>query len=65
MYRKGLGASLGMIAMSGIVAGLLDWYLKHLNGRKRRDQHAPESEALRQKSIDEVGNKHPDFFYTY
>ena len=65
MYRKGLGASLGMIAMSGIVAGLLDWYLKHLNDKKRRDQHTPESEALRQKSIDEIGNKHPDFIYTY
>ncbi len=65
MYRTGLGASLGMIAMSGAVAALLDWYLRRLNAIKRRDQHTPEAEALRQLSIDEIGNRHPDFFYTY
>lgn len=64
-YRKGLGSSLGMIALSGVVAGLLDWYLKILNAKKKREQHTPEAEILRQMSIDEVGNKHPDFFYTY
>ncbi|RYP11172.1 hypothetical protein DL765_007859 [Monosporascus sp. GIB2] len=64
-YRKGLGASLGMVAMCGIVAGFLDWHLKRLNDKKRREQHTPEAEALRQMSIDEIGNKHPDFFFRY
>lgn len=64
-YRKGLGASLGMIALSGAVAALLDWHLKCLNAKKRREQHTPEAEALRQESIDVIGNKHPDFFYLY
>ncbi|RYP46677.1 hypothetical protein DL768_007149 [Monosporascus sp. mg162] len=64
-YRTGLGASLGMVAMCGVVAGFLDWHLKRLNAKKRREQHTPEAEALRQLSIDEVGNKHPDFFFKY
>ncbi|KAH9905139.1 putative pantothenate transporter [Xylariomycetidae sp. FL2044] len=62
-YRVGLGASLAMIAMSGLVSLLLVWVYGRENEKKKRRQDSPEADANRGKSIDEIGNRHPDFFY--
>ncbi|KAI0010755.1 putative pantothenate transporter [Xylariaceae sp. FL0662B] len=64
-YRVGLGASLGMISLSGITASLLVLYLKHQNEKKRKLQNTQAAEWDRAKSLDEIGNAHPDFFYSY
>ncbi|KAL1647057.1 hypothetical protein SLS58_002827 [Diplodia intermedia] len=64
-YRKGLGVSLAMICMSGVVAGLLVLYLRAANERKVRDQHSEKGERLRACTVDEVGNAHPDFRFSY
>ncbi|KAI1077789.1 putative pantothenate transporter [Whalleya microplaca] len=64
-YRIGLGASLGMISLSGIMAFLLVLYLKRENAKKKRQQYTQEAEWDRPKSLDDIGNTHPDFFYSY
>lgn len=64
-YRKGLSVSLGMICMSGVVAALLVVYLRALNARKRREQYSEKGERVRGCTVDEVGNAHPDFFFSY
>jgi MFS family permease len=64
-YRKGLGASLGMVAMTGVVSVLLMVYLRAMNARKTREQRTEKAAELRDKSIEEVGNNHPDFFFSF
>ena len=63
-YRTGNSAALGMIAGAIIMSLALRWYYSFLNEQKRRDQGKPENVELRLKSLDELGAKHPDFFYT-
>ncbi|OJD32526.1 mfs transporter protein [Diplodia corticola] len=64
-YRQGLGASLGMICMSGTVAGLLMVYLRVLNKRKVEEREGEKAARLRECGVDEVGNEHPDFFFSF
>lgn len=63
-YRTGNTAALGMIAGAIIMSLTLRWYYSFLNERKRRDAGNLENVELRMKSFDELGTKHPDFFYT-
>ncbi|KAK8061806.1 hypothetical protein PG994_008172 [Apiospora phragmitis] len=44
---------------------LLMLYFRWLNAEKRREQHSENSEKLRALSIDEIGNRHPDFFFSF
>ncbi|KAF7525051.1 hypothetical protein G7054_g11215 [Neopestalotiopsis clavispora] len=64
-YRLGLGISLLMIAMSGIMAGLQLGYLGLMNKIKRAEQHGELAARRRQLTIDEIGNAHPDFFFSF
>ncbi|GME33902.1 MFS transporter [Neofusicoccum parvum] len=64
-YRKGLASSLGMICMAGVFSGLLMLYLRVLNARKRTDQYTEKGERMRLQTVDEIGNTHPDFFFSY
>ncbi|KAF2474391.1 putative pantothenate transporter [Lindgomyces ingoldianus] len=64
-YRKGMSASLGLICMSGVVAMLTVVYLKRMNQNKLTELDGEKAARLRELSIDEIGSKHPDFFFTY
>jgi predicted MFS family arabinose efflux permease len=62
-YRHGNATSLGLSALAVIVSLLLSWYFRFRNAQKIRDQWKPETAELRQKSFEELGDGHPDFFY--
>ncbi|KAL7916673.1 hypothetical protein GGI35DRAFT_433791 [Trichoderma velutinum] len=47
-----------------VISLILRWYLGYLNDKKKRVQYLEESSASRQQSMEEVGDAHPDFFYT-
>ncbi|KAK9420502.1 putative Pantothenate transporter [Seiridium unicorne] len=64
-YREGLSISLGMICMSGLAAGSLWIYLRFMNKKKAAQQHLEAASRTRDLSIDEIGNNHPDFFFSY
>ncbi|KAI0137493.1 major facilitator superfamily domain-containing protein [Xylariales sp. AK1849] len=64
-YRQGLSASLGMISMSGVVAGLLWLYYKSLNVKKAQMQSSEEAAGLRDLTVDEIGIGHPGFVFSY
>ncbi|KAI0602374.1 putative pantothenate transporter [Biscogniauxia sp. FL1348] len=63
-YHKGHIASLAMVVVMTITSLVLRWYLSYLN-RKKRSLSGQESQApMSQESIEELGDKHPDFMYT-
>ncbi|KAH8201386.1 hypothetical protein TruAng_004469 [Truncatella angustata] len=64
-YRQGLAISLAMVSMSGLVAGLQWLYLRRMNRKKAEQQYSAEANNKRSLSIDEIGNAHPDFFFSY
>jgi len=65
-YHKGLGASLGMTGFAILSATVLLFILKVENEKKRKQQFSEESEQVRRnQTIDEVGNKWPDYFFSY
>ncbi|KAH6658034.1 putative pantothenate transporter [Truncatella angustata] len=64
-YQQGLAISLAMVSMSGLVAGLQWLYLRRMNRKKAEQQYSAEANNKRSLSIDEIGNAHPDFFFSY
>ncbi|KAI1855203.1 hypothetical protein JX265_006655 [Neoarthrinium moseri] len=64
-YRMGLTISLALICMSGVSAGGQWAYFKFMNKKKLQQQHSAHAARTRLMSIDEIGNAHPDFFYSY
>jgi hypothetical protein len=65
-YHKGIAASLGMIGFVAVMAAVLLLTLRWENTRKRERQFSEESEQVRRtQTIDDVGNKWPDYFFSY
>ncbi|CAK7207189.1 hypothetical protein SEUCBS139899_009997 [Sporothrix eucalyptigena] len=62
-YRKGQSASLGMCAAGLVFTVLTRLYMQYAN-KKKLAMPEEEKAALRGKSIEELGDEHPDFFYT-
>src|ERR1700761_7348084 len=65
-YHKGHAACLGLLGFTVLVATTLLFTLSWENARKGRDQFSEESERVRRTlTIDEVGNRWPDYFFSY
>ena len=65
-YHQGLAASLGMVCVSGLGAGALWVLLRWENAKKVAvDGESEQAREWRDRGIDEVGNKHPDFMFVY
>ncbi|KAI1091576.1 putative pantothenate transporter [Rostrohypoxylon terebratum] len=64
IYSKGNAAALGMSILMLLSSIGLRFYLGYLNKKKRANQFTEEAALLREKSIEELGDHHPDFFYT-
>lgn len=64
-YRKGLSLSLGGVCLAGVAAAMLMVHLRASNAAKVKDQYGEKGESLRRYTVDEVGNRHPDFFFSY
>ncbi|KAI1101042.1 putative pantothenate transporter [Jackrogersella minutella] len=63
-YSIGNSAALGMSIMMFLSSILLRWYLGFLNNKKKANQFTEHAAVMREKSIEEIGDHHPDFFYT-
>lgn len=64
-YRKGLTVSACMAGVAGVTAGITIWWIGRLNAKKEVDKYGEQSAALALSSIDDLGNKHPEFRFTY
>ncbi len=62
-YYVGNGVSLGAMVVGAATAVMCRQYLHRKNAEKRRDQYTQEAERTRALGIEEVAEKHPDFFY--
>ncbi|KAI1506363.1 MFS general substrate transporter [Biscogniauxia marginata] len=62
-YRKGHTASLVLVIVMTIASLVLRWYLSYLN-RKKKALSSQQVHNLSQESIEDLGDKHPDFLYT-
>ncbi|KAI1464243.1 MFS general substrate transporter [Daldinia caldariorum] len=63
-YSVGNSAALGMTIMMLVCTIALRFYLGYLNKKKVADQYTEAANELRKKSMQEIGDRHPDFFYT-
>ncbi|KAI0025222.1 putative pantothenate transporter [Xylariomycetidae sp. FL0641] len=62
-YRKGNSASLGMAVLVVVASLVLRWYLNHMN-KKRQSQLPDVNENMSQQSIEQMGDRHPNFRFT-
>lgn len=62
-YTKGNIMVLVLVALIPLLASWSVWYINAQNQRKRVAQSLPETDELRQKSFEELGSDHPEFFY--
>lgn len=55
-----------MSVLTIVFSLILRWYLGYLNEQKRKALaiNSEETQALRRKGLEELGDRHPDFFYT-
>ncbi|KAI0169101.1 putative pantothenate transporter [Hypoxylon sp. FL1284] len=63
IYRVGNTSALVMSVTIVVCALLLRWRLAHLNKVKKANQHTQQAADMREKSIEDIGDHHPDFFY--
>ena len=64
-YRSGNISALSMTLFSSIVAALLTFWVRRLNKAKAANSQSSEAEELRRYTVDDIGHKHPDFYFTY
>ncbi|KAH9995003.1 putative pantothenate transporter [Xylariaceae sp. FL0662B] len=62
-YSIGHSAALGMTIMMLVISLFLRWYLGFLNNKKRENQFSECAVEKRGKSLEEIGDHHPDFFH--
>lgn len=62
-YYRGNGFALGSSVIGGIAVILLFFDLKNENAKKRRDSDSEYAQSQRPLGIEDIGNKHPDFYY--
>ncbi len=62
-YYRGNGVALGAMVLGITVALTFRFYLGRKNAQKKRDQFTEVAQRKRLLSIEEVADKHPDFFY--
>ncbi|KAJ5414610.1 hypothetical protein N7509_001237 [Penicillium cosmopolitanum] len=63
-YRKGNASALGLSCISLVLSLGLRWYFGAANKTKASEQFEEYACSQRQKGLEELGDKHPDFFYT-
>ncbi|KAI5925986.1 putative pantothenate transporter [Camillea tinctor] len=63
-YHQGHIASLVMVVVMTITSLVLRWYLSYLNSKKKSLSAQQIQALMSSESIEELGDKHPDFTYT-
>ena len=62
-YYRGNGFGLAATAVGALTALILRLYLVKENARKERERYTEAASPLRTLDPDEIGDRHPDFFY--
>ncbi|KIY01719.1 uncharacterized protein Z520_01857 [Fonsecaea multimorphosa CBS 102226] len=62
-YYRGNGFGLGASVIGGIATIVLYFDLRNENAKKRRDAETDFARSQRSLGIEDIGNRHPDFFY--
>lgn len=62
-YYRGNGFSLGAIVVAAIFIIILYFDLRNENAKKRRDTDSDFARSRRSLGLEDIGNKHPDFYY--
>ncbi|KAI1405414.1 putative pantothenate transporter [Hypoxylon fuscum] len=63
-YSIGNAAALGMSILVFVSSIALKMYMVYMNKKKRENQFSQQATEQREKSIEEIGDHHPDFYYT-
>lgn len=63
LYNRGNGFALSSMIVGFIITVIFMRYLSQLNAKKLALQGSEEAAAIRGKTIEEVQDMHPDFFY--
>ena len=63
LYNRGNGFALGSMIVGFIITAAFMHYLSQLNAKKLALQNSEEAAAIRGKTIEDVQDMHPDFFY--
>ena len=63
LYNRGNGFSLGSMVVGFTITAIFMIYLGHLNKNKLARQDSEEAALTRGKTIEEIQDAHPDFFY--
>ncbi|KAI1328016.1 putative pantothenate transporter [Xylariaceae sp. FL0255] len=62
-YRTGNAVALGLSVLVVIATIVLRWYLVRLNNVKKSLASSSDSDMMSAEDIEEVGDRHPNFFY--
>ncbi|PVH92544.1 MFS general substrate transporter [Periconia macrospinosa] len=65
LYRRGETVSVVVVLVTAGLTVVLLLYFRRMNAKKRREQYSEQAEKWRGLSIDEIGNRHPDFFFSF
>ncbi|CZR67490.1 uncharacterized protein PAC_17389 [Phialocephala subalpina] len=63
-YKPGNSGGLACSVVCVVLPLVMSWYLKRQNERKRREQFSGAANLARSQGFDDIGDAHPDFFYT-
>lgn len=63
-YITGIAVVLGLLALSALSSMTAIIWLHVQNKKKKEAQQTEGIENMREMSIEDIGNDHPDFFYT-
>jgi hypothetical protein len=63
LYNRGNGFALSSMIVGFIITAVFMHYLSQINAKKLALQGSEEAAAIRGKTIEEVQDMHPDFFY--
>ncbi len=62
-YYRGNGFALGAAVIGGITTIICYFDLRNENAKKIRDTDTDFARSQRSLGIEDIGNKHPDFYY--
>lgn len=63
-YRKGNASALGLSCLSLLLSLGLRWYFSVVNKTKTAELFSERACSQRRRGLEDLGDKHPDFFYT-
>ncbi|KAL6796270.1 major facilitator superfamily domain-containing protein [Trichoderma sp. SZMC 28013] len=64
LYHRGEKVALSVVLVGALLTVITMLYFNWMNAKKRQEQSSEKAAEMRALSVDEIGNKHPDFFFS-